>query len=1722
MLFIAILGVSANVSAETFLSTPSEVGVSDIAAITVEETEFSSFEAEITIFNDSSQQYTNKTLAEDNVASTTVKFSDIGLSEGDYSVNVQVTNQSEGLKDQDSTEISVTSETSNADMLALTSKDLTGSCPLNSSAEFVVNTGDSATITVNGNEHEFETNYVAGGGSSATIKVDRETESVEEGDTVRVSDQDVRVSDIISFGGGKGTVEFSLRSPGCKLIQVNVTEDNDSNLTQVSKSGKPLTASLVGGNKYIALVDTERAGEYDSVFWDDDDIFNEENETGRPEKRFLEPGDSLTKFEVGGQQANLRFLISGDNLVLAVPPTSEEVPLRDGENLDYAFIVHSEYDSGLGLNLNVEPIQGRNIEAKSTNLRTDNEKDLTPSDSTTNEYGLTGIGTIQSAGIGRHKVNIGNMSSQYYEVRNFDINYDVMDASTGNSKRTFQPGDKVRIKAIAAEDGNQIDFNTINIRVIDPSGDTYNEELTSSTSTEFELPEDIAGGKSTVTIEVKDTNGNVQKASTSFDVKKFRTHTITLRNEEGRPVTSETLAPNSTGYLFVGAVKIGTFGEVKDILGAEFYDIDNPNTSTDECKSNVGDIRGTIDGQDAVEVVNKTNINNSQLFANAVIDLPKKMDNQCILKYNISSEVSGFFSGSVTAERVGTNETQKGRVTFGVSEYKMEGEPRSANSNERKSEFGKNERIGMRPEIREIGTNDQFPNSNITDASITGLEGRETNPVSNVAFNKSGNNLVSFESPNASGTYEAKILVEINTSEGDKKAVTGHGFFKVNLFGIETKLSSSGKRWEVTPNQNLKIDTDVKKPTGGDKQGVELNVTELRNFQKGTSYLQDINFDPNTTNENGSAQLTIQSPSEGWNEGNYKIGIKGIDPEGDKDTGDLYFSVDKYDARATKILDGEKCRYYCKPTLGDNLQFDVNVSNTSSGAPLSSSISLDGSSIKFYGNRRTYSSENIDLEKHAQLDNGKLNLSTSGLDPGSYGVNIRVELDNSDDYVNADSRIKLKAFDSNFSRKEVESKFSRRKYHPGTNVTYQFNASQEANYTIKIDSLRGYNRETGQNIEMKPNVEESFEDTDGEINLTIPSNAQEGRYSGHAEISSGGKTQYENLRIRVSTLGVSIPQRKGLRYQSKLRTESDSIFDTDKNSTCSDLLDDSNLTFESSSPNNPCRVAEQVEVDTDQPYNVLWLKRGSGWENASVYITQNSIFNQTDDIASNLSKHEKTSEFDSGLRMNISWTNKYKLVITPTNGFNSFEGPVVVQDPGDSRYQVSMKENNYDLEKDLNGDGDMQDILNTLLVKNSGNFELRLSLGNNLTASNNSTHVLDEKEKTSLGGKKFYSGIIRNGSYSDYKSNLIFTRPAEYSNLGATVAEGQNYTFPTIITYPNGTAADGKQVNVSRIIRRSDSKVFESSATAQTDDSGIAFTETSLPSLQKRGTVNFRVVPSTKVDGKEKELERFSSPQVTVSKFNKEEENFVKLDMGTLTSYSNDTKSETVTNIEDSEGIEIKDSEYKSREYRYGKGTEDRKSGCYGLDRGWNDCEDSVSLLMYGEDDGDEEMNVSNLVIGDETFDDIDEYEFGDRNVEANLSVADFQAPYIRFGGIPSKFATFNESKNRLSVYGNRNDHPEDKNVVIALRFTETFDRTSALNGDLIVNSITYNGETYDAQTEFNKTLDKNGLAVFKISRSDFKGNTSSWETGSTIRINGEVDGTSYQSNIEIQESGGN
>jgi plastocyanin len=749
-----------------------------------------------------------------------------------------------------------------------------------------------------------------------------------------------------------------------------------------------------------------------------------------------------------------------------------------------------------------------------------------------------------------------------------------------------------------------------------------------------------------------------------------------------------------------------------------------------------------------------------------------------------------------------------------------------------------------------------------------------------------------------------------------------------------------------------------------------------------------------------------------------------------------------------------------------------------------------------------------------------LNLSTDELSPGSYRIELGLDLDNGDS-VTEDSYFNVDAFGVNVTQKSNQESFQ-----PGSKVTYFVNTSKTSDYEIEADDVRSYNYRTGERSEVELNLDEKFQGTSSmAVNISIPESANEGSYNGDLEISSEETTQYETITFDVDTKGVGIPKTAELQYntdntlepQTKRFYEDETTYFTEND--CSDVLNREDLDFESNDQSGKgCSVAILEDASRGiltssrfENFNITWIDQTEtqSWNDSKVYITKDSAFNESGDIARNKSLYEPVS-LPGGLKLNITEIGPYNLEMTPLNGFSS---RVIVDRSADSYF--------YD-ETDINGDGDKEDTVRALLINNSGQFTTRISFNNNFT-SDNSTLV--DKSGADLGGEVVYAGELRNSSRG-VKRNLVFATSSENGDIDVELSEGSNVTIPVLASYPNGTPVGNQQVGVSKFIRQSsevaDSKIFNTSrASAVTDSNGVAFIKTNLPKLETRATATYEVIVTTLGAGRNP-IDTFDAPEVTVSKFSKSSNAYSRVSLGKMSSYSDQNKTTNSQNLELNEGVNLVDgrfNDYESTEYRYKTVTEKIGSNCYDLNRNYQ-CDESLQILLYDNGFSNVEgLDVNEGIIDDDPIlgqDFRQETRGVERTVQENEIFANYSAVQLsRSVGFIDTLIVFNESVDSLSMFNT--DVYTDDNVYLALRGTELFSQ-KPLSGEATVEELSYDGKTFNSSSTISKPIDDEGFVIFNLSREDFSGSEESWEEG-PIAFEGTINGTSYIKRVSIKDS---
>lgn len=1014
----------------------------------------------------------------------------------------------------------------------------------------------------------------------------------------------------------------------CKQFAVNMTGTNTSTwnpLVGLSESGTIHTGNITGrggGSYHVRVVDPNTAGEYDTVFIDDDPVFQEQQETDRAEKSFLSEHDTAFSINTTGGEGQLQVFDTGtDHVYLVAPMLDDEYPVRPGA--DMSFGVFATADG--------TPVAGYGIQSTLRTL-TGETTDVSPTPADTNAVGLANVSTISDIQAGKYRLAINDEYSSVFKVKQFDISYQITNPSSGTQQRTFKPGDRVQVEVYPTQGGEKITADSTDITVILPDG-----RVMDVSQEPFTLPENASAGTATVSIEIT-VNGVTQTVSARFDIKRFKVLTVPLRDADYGPQMTENFAPNSTMYLFASAVKLGTAGGIDDIIHAEFYNLDDPTTGRDECRNTTTMLAGNIGGETvSLNVVGVESIRNSSLFSGISGDLPDGLLNQCVVEAWTPTR-SGFFRGNIEVERVGTNDTETGSFTISTSRISVDGSPYSFTGGRWEWTFGPNETMAVRPRVERLRTHTTVPGSNITQGRILELRGPGKSTPVNTSFRNAsaGGPLLVFNAPTTAGHYRAKFTVTANVTNSSgmitQETGVGRAFFEVKLFEISADTDSYRKG----PDDTVDITATVTTPEGVAKQGATVSVERIRNEETETDYTNRSTHNTNVTNANGVTKLHL-TPDSSWGEGWYRVKLKVTDANGKTDYGWTYFRVEQYRTTINKEVNGNSCSWDCSIVTGDNITFTPRIYSYEKDSYVSHTINVSTSSLVYRGGLRSQVREEIPLKNVTISSGGDIHISTDTLSTGHYSLNLHLSVNGNTEI--ADDFFRINAFAMQVDRAESGWEFG-----PGQNVTYNVSFETARDATVELDELYTYQDGTQNQYNITKTqtgeVHRLYNGTKHALfNVTVPQNANEDYHSGRLAVTVNGDTQEDYISFDVKTLFAGAPQSFDASFGNTFSQNSDvqadyDSFDTSQDiypqnkqgyAPCSTYFTETNYSFSGTPPNASCG-ADDFNTWFDGRLNGLVV------DNRTVYVSNDTTFNEAGDAAINLSRHESYTD-----RHGIGW-----------------------------------------------------------------------------------------------------------------------------------------------------------------------------------------------------------------------------------------------------------------------------------------------------------------------------------------------------------------------------------------------------------------------------------------------------------------------------------------------------
>jgi hypothetical protein len=452
---------------------------------------------------------------------TTIDFSDAMDFGYDDSGDDDIANDAdEALEDGDELELFGTtytfSDESTDDELVL----------YGSSESFEVNTGETTTTTVDDEEHTFGADYVSDDGSEATITVDGNTESVEEGDSVSVSGQEVRVTNIYRTGpDGQGRVQFSIGSEELTItnndveidgdsvdgVDVNVEAVDSSNPFQATEAITFAFAAEDSDEDYIGVGETYEDPLFGALEFHygglNPDASTEDGTAETFDVEADEDGTAQASFwaESGDEVTQTFADVDANSNTALMADSDEKIATVEGETLeedDYVVLNQNE-DSGLyqvtSLDVDLADVGNGNGEASVTlqNVATGQsidieEDDLDDDEANTNDY------TLDSESVDGmdHDITFTDGSPDTVSFMGSDDSdglavfpavYTQEDGAVAFSEETTIPGDNVddiaasdalgSNKTVQASNSEQVYFNFDNL-----GGETVDVEFFSAGS----------------------------------------------------------------------------------------------------------------------------------------------------------------------------------------------------------------------------------------------------------------------------------------------------------------------------------------------------------------------------------------------------------------------------------------------------------------------------------------------------------------------------------------------------------------------------------------------------------------------------------------------------------------------------------------------------------------------------------------------------------------------------------------------------------------------------------------------------------------------------------------------------------------------------------------------------------------------------------------------------------------------------------------------------------------------------------------------------------------------------------------------------------------------------------------------------------------------------------------------------------------------------------------
>ncbi|MHA1834425.1 MAG: hypothetical protein ACTSV7_10565 [Candidatus Baldrarchaeia archaeon] len=1337
----------------------------------------------------------------------------------------------------------------------------------------------------------FSTYGYPSGEYKVTVKGELETLSLEGTIKFRIEDYDeIKIFLLSSKNFNTSNCEqYGFRA--CKVWpiemkgMINSTTCGDNcDILKLSKSGKVYntTINTSNGKRYIAVVDTIYAGIYDMVFIDDDPIFiqSAEQEVNISEKGFLSEGDIAGNIQTAeGEKIDIilaKIARNGSSILLITPPAQDELPYEVNDWVNFIVLALDDGNPKQGISIYPE---FHYIGKAYTQL----------SNSTTDDFGLSQIYSFPVYEPGSYIIEVNDDWFITIKVKPpFDVKYSIKDANTDKEKSVFKPGDKIKfeISAVDRNANSLVPLKNVFIWIIDPEWNFYyvnardanNDYVYEGT---YNLEENASVGTWKVRIEVETEEGVKDEVKTSFEVKTFEVRTF---GKGG-------FAPNESAWILVTAVPLGYSGDYYKM--PEFYPIDDPNTTIDECsKDEWGNYRNVIikwvkDKEGNKLNVSGWNITNVETFLKQIAsfstkskylqefekhadELPEDFLRQCVIQFNTPTKES-IYSGSISVKRADTNEWEQGSFTFSIQTIDAIAYPWDPEKGWRWA-FSPGSNVTLKIEAWDLYNDEEIPVANIIDAKIIEIKGsRGAVEILNQSFVKTTEYaLLKFIAPNQTGWYDVKFMIttQVNVS-GELKNATGigDGWFLIKLY----EVWGYAEKEAYATNESVPLKVYVRDFSGNPVANVKIEIESVMNWKTKEEYVNKTVWKSNITDNDGKTFITLM-PNITWSKGWYDVKLKAIDAEGRYEYGYAWFNIRNYIVWVQRLVDGE---WKWEILKGKRITFIPLVRKASEKwwePPLDASkysINLNESVLNYYGDvwSYKYDPEKIKLTNlnatlwqtsYQGVSVWAINISTNSnlIKPGNYKASIKLSINGEEEV--GETWFWITTF-------ETYAKVLQTIYAAGDEVNINVSvkpSSQAFNVTLK--ELWGCYEWECSKIEINASILSCVDSCI--YSFTLPA-VKEGWYHGDLEFSVGEEKGYEWIWFEVKNLIIAPPKFVSEYLWQQLTNETWVTNKIASASPCSNI--GYNLTLPPEILNNSCTLLQSTLTEGSEK---IGIPRSNYWilidtTTNKVYIDTNRNF--TDGNITYNSTIGDSFVDKEGIEWVITDIGHDWLILEAKNALNNgIKVNLSLSKSGKFRFAYfneSEFSNYWEEEKtDLDKDGKLEYIY--LLAVDSKEQEVydKVFIEYNVTDLSTKTPV-SEGSQTTIGTTPLYVVEIAK-TVNGVKVYLAIPEEASYYPWFGTRKVNTNITFPVLVSYPNGTAIQGANVSIYKImIKNTETKELlenEINLSKQTDANGIV-----IFTLNLTESGYYTIIPKARVDSEQALMESWTAPHVEAKAF---------------------------------------------------------------------------------------------------------------------------------------------------------------------------------------------------------------------------------------------------------------